>query len=238
MPRLACAGGQAPHSRPELIDTTGEERRGAVSFLRILEMLGVAVFAISGALAAGRKSLDLVGVIVTATVTAIGGGTLRDVLLDRHPVFWIGDTTYLWVIFAAALLTVVYSRRWSPPERSLAFADALGLALFTISGAQVAQSAGLGGVVVVIMGALTGVAGGVIRDVLTAEIPMILRRGPIYATACVVGVSLYLLLEMVLPRNVAALAGMASIAALRLAAILWNLTIPVFTLGDRRDQVG
>lgn len=207
-----------------------------MSFLRILEMLGVAVFAISGALAAGRKSLDLVGVVITATVTAIGGGTLRDVLLDRQPVFWIGDTTHLWVIFAAALCTVVYSRRWSPPERSLAVADALGLALFTISGAQIAQSAGLGGVVVVIMGTLTGVAGGVIRDVLTAEIPMIMRPGPIYATACVVGVSLYLLLEMALPRNVAALAGMASIAALRLAAILWKLTIPVFTLGDRRDR--
>jgi len=202
--------------------------------LRFLELVGVAVFAISGALAAGRKSLDLVGVIVIATVTAIGGGTLRDLLLDRQP-FWISDPVHLYVIFAAALLTVVYSRRWSPPERSLAVADALGLALFTISGAQVAQSAGLDGVVVVIMGTLTGVAGGVIRDVLTAEIPMIMRPGPIYATACVVGVSLYLLLEMVLPRNVAALAGMAAIATLRLAAILWKLTVPVFTLGDRRD---
>lgn len=206
-----------------------------MSFLRILEMLGVAVFAISGALAAGRKSLDLVGVVITATVTAIGGGTLRDLLLDRHPVFWIADTTNLWVIFGAALATVVYSRRWSPPERSLAVADALGLALFTISGAQVAQAAGLGGVVVVIMGTLTGVAGGVIRDVLTAEIPMIMRRGPIYATACVVGASLYLLLETALPRNVAAVGGMACIAALRMAAILWQLTVPVFSLGDRRD---
>ena len=82
-----------------------------MSFLRILEMLGVAVFAISGALAAGRKSLDLVGVVVTATVTPSGGGTLRDVLLDRHPVFLIADTANLWVIFGAALGTVVYSRR-------------------------------------------------------------------------------------------------------------------------------
>jgi len=94
-----------------------------VSFLRILEMLGVAVFAISGALAAGRKSLDLVGVVVAATVTAIGGGTIRDLLLGRHPVFWIADTANLWVIFAAALATVIYSRRWRPPERSLAVAE-------------------------------------------------------------------------------------------------------------------
>jgi uncharacterized membrane protein YeiH len=221
------------HTPPEDDDLIGR-RGGRVSFLRILEMLGVAVFAISGALAAGRKSLDLIGVVVTATVTAIGGGTIRDVLLDRHPVFWIADTANLWVIFAAALVTVLYSRRWSPPERSLAVADALGLALFTISGAQIAETAGLHGVVVVIMGTLTGVAGGVIRDVLTAEIPMIMRRGPIYATACIAGVAVYLLLEMLIPRDVAALAGMASIAALRLAAILWKVTVPVFTLGDAR----
>ena len=205
-----------------------------MSFLRILEMLGVAVFAISGALAAGRKSLDLVGVVVTATVTAIGGGTLRDVLLDRHPVFWIADTANLWVIFAAAVGTVIYTRRWPPPERSLAVADALGLALFTVTGAQIAQSAGMEGVVVVIMGTLTGVAGGVIRDVLTAQIPMVMRRGPIYATACIAGVAVYLLLETVLPRDVAAVVGMATIAALRLAAILWDLTVPVFSLGEPR----
>ena len=207
-----------------------------MSFLRILEMLGVAVFAISGALAAGRKSLDLVGVVVTATVTAIGGGTLRDVLLDRHPVFWIADTANLWVIFAAAVGTVIYTRRWPPPERSLAVADALGLALFTVTGAQIAQGAGMEGVVVVIMGTLTGVAGGVIRDVLTAQIPMVMRRGPIYATACIAGVAVYLLLETVLPRDVAAIAGMATIAALRLAAILWDLTVPVFTLREPRRE--
>ncbi|MFL5382465.1 MAG: trimeric intracellular cation channel family protein [Longimicrobiaceae bacterium] len=203
-----------------------------MSFLRILEMLGVAVFAISGALAAGRKSLDLVGVVVTATVTAIGGGTIRDLLLGRHPVFWIADTANLWVIFAAALATVIYSRRWQPPERSLAVADALGLALFSITGAQIAQAAGHAGVVVVIMGTLTGVAGGVIRDVLTAEIPMIMRRGPIYATACIAGIVVYLLLGMVIARDAAAVAGMASIAALRLAAILWKLTVPVFSLPE------
>jgi uncharacterized membrane protein YeiH len=158
-----------------------------MTFLRILELVGVAVFAVSGALAAGRKSLDLVGVVVTATVTAIGGGTLRDLLLDRHPVFWIADPLTLYVIFTAALATVVYARRWDPPERLLLVADALGLALFTIGGVQIAEHSGLGGVVAVIMGTMTGVAGGVIRDVLTTEIPMIMRRGRIYATAAILG---------------------------------------------------
>lgn len=200
--------------------------------LRFLEMVGVAVFAISGALAAGRKSLDLVGVVVIATVTAIGGGTLRDLLLGRRP-FWLGDPVYLYVIFVAALLTVVYTRRWAPPERALAVADALGLALFTISGAQIGERAHLPAVVVVIMGTLTGVAGGMLRDVLSAEIPMVMRRGRIYATAAILGAGVYLVLQSFIDRTVAALAGMACIAALRFAAILWDLTLPVFSLADR-----
>ena len=208
--------------------------RAREATLRFLEMVGVAVFAISGALAAGRKSLDLVGVIVIGTVTAIGGGTLRDLLLDRRP-FWLTDPVYLYVIFAAALLTVVYTRRWAPPERALAVADALGLALFTISGAQIAERSNLPVIVVVIMGTLTGVAGGMLRDVLTAEIPMVMRRGRIYATAAILGAFVYLILQSFIDRTVAALVGMACIAALRLAAIVWNLTLPVFSLSDPKN---
>lgn len=208
-----------------------------MGILRALELVGVAVFAISGALAAGRKSLDLLGVVVIATVTAVGGGTLRDLLLDRHPVFWIADPVHLYVIFSAALLTVFYARRFPPPERTLLIADALGLALFSISGAQIAERAGLPAIAVVIMATLTGVAGGALRDVLTAEIPLILRRGRIYATAAITGTILYLLLENVIDRTVAALAGMAAVAALRFAAIVWNLTLPVFTLpGSSSDR--
>jgi uncharacterized membrane protein YeiH len=203
--------------------------------LRILEFVGVAVFAASGALAAGRKSLDLLGVVVIATVTAVGGGTLRDVLLDRHPVFWIAEPAYLYVIVAAALLTVAYARRYRPPERLLLVADALGLALFSVSGAQIAEASGLRGVVVVIMGTLTGVAGGVFRDVLSAEIPLILRRGRIYATAAIAGIALYLLLQVVVDRSAAALTAMAFIAALRLAAIVWDLKLPVFSLPSLKD---
>lgn len=200
--------------------------------LLILEFIGVGVFAVSGALAAGRKKLDLLGVVVIATVTALGGGTVRDVLLDRHPVFWIAQPRYLYVSLAAALVTVIYTRHFRPPDRSLAYADAVGLAMFTVSGAQIAQSLQLDAGVVVLMGAITGVVGGVIRDILTAEIPLILRRGRFYATAAIAGVIVYLLLELVLPRNVAALAGMASIAALRIAAIHWALVLPVYHLPD------
>ena len=118
--------------------------------LYILDLVGVAVFAISGALAAGRKQLDLLGVVVIAVVTAIGGGTLRDVLLDRHPVFWIESPTYLSVILGAALLTVVYTRFFKPPHKALLVADALGLALFSISGAQIAEQVNLAPLLVIV----------------------------------------------------------------------------------------
>jgi len=201
--------------------------------LELIEFAGVAVFAASGALAAARKNLDLLGMVVIATVTAIGGGTVRDLLLDR-PVFWIVRDAYIYVILVAALATVVYTRRFHPPERALAVLDALGLAFFTIGGAQIAENLEHAGVVVVLMGTLTGVAGGMIRDVLTAEIPLILRKGQIYATAAIAGAVLYLVLQAGVDRTIAAYLGMTCIAAFRLGAIAWNWSLPVFRLPGER----
>ncbi len=201
----------------------------------VLDLVGVAVFAVSGALAAGRKSLDLLGVVVVATATAVGGGTLRDLLLYRHPIFWVSDPAYLAVIVAAALLTVAWSRARRPPGNALLVADALGLALFSIAGARIAEAAGVPAPLVVVMGALTGAAGGAVRDVLTAEIPLILRRD-VYATASILGVCVYLGLQALGgDRSVCALAGMVAVAALRLAAIFRGLHLPVFSLADRQD---
>jgi uncharacterized membrane protein YeiH len=196
----------------------------------------VAVFAISGVLAAGRKRLDWLGVAVVAVVTAIGGGTLRDVLLDRNPIFWVADPTYLLVILAATVFTLFYVRVRIPNPRALLIADALGLAFFTIGGVQIAQMSGLTGLIAVLMGTITGVAGGVMRDVLCAEIPLVLRRGHLYATATLVGAAFYLLLERLgMPRDAAALGGMATIAAVRFGAILWRLELPVLSLDQTND---
>jgi uncharacterized membrane protein YeiH len=198
--------------------------------LYILDLLGVAVFAASGALAAGRKRMDLLGVIVIGAVTAVGGGTLRDLLLDRHPVFWMADPSYLVVILASAFLTLVYVRYRRPPGNALAIADAFGLALFTIGGAQVAERAGVSNLIVVLMAAMTGVAGGVLRDVLLAEIPLILRRGDIYATASIAGATTYLLMKPTgMSSELTAVAGIAVVMLLRLAAIVWGLKLPVVT---------
>jgi uncharacterized membrane protein YeiH len=198
--------------------------------LHLLDILGVAVFAVSGALAAGRRELDLLGVVVIAALTAVGGGTLRDLLLNRHPIFWIADPSYLVVITVSALLTVLYARTYAPPAEALLVADALGLALFTMSGAQIAEAAGCPRIIVVLMGTMTGVAGGVLRDVLTGEIPLILRRD-IYATAAIAGVGLYLLAHALgVPRSWAFAAGAGGVVALRLLAIGWGLQLPIFRL--------
>ena len=205
--------------------------------LYLLDLCGVAVFAVSGALVAGRKQrFDLLGVAVIAIVTAIGGGTLRDVLLDRHPVFWIEDPTYLLVILWAAALTMICARFRRPPRISLLIADALGLALFTISGAQVAEQRNLTGTIVVVMGTVTGTAGGLLRDVLCAEVPLLLRQSELYATAAIAGATAYLMLQAAgVEQTPAALAGMATVAGLRLASILWRLRLPVFHVEDEEQ---
>jgi len=193
----------------------------------VLDLAGVAVFAASGVLAARGRGLDLLGVIVVAAITAIGGGTLRDLLLDRHPIFWITDVWYIIVITAAALLTVAYVRVRPPPGATLLVADALGLALFSLSGAQVAQAADCPPLIVVLMGTMTGVTGGVLRDVITAQVPLILRR-EIYATAAITGVAAYLALQTIgMPHALAFGTGMIVVVALRLLAIRWGLHLPV-----------
>jgi len=208
-----------------------------MTILQTLDYAGVAVFAVSGAIAAGRKGFDLLGVVVIALVTSIGGGTVRDVLLDRHPVFWIGNPTYLLVIVVTALLTVPYTRHFPTPRQTLLWADALGLAFFGISGAQVAENAHLPGIILVVMGTITSVFGGVLRDVLCNEIPMILRKGNIYATAAIAGVSLYVVaVSLGASREVASLLGMGVIAGLRFASIAWNLTLPVYQLPPDENE--
>lgn len=192
-----------------------------------LDLAGVAVFAASGVLAARDRNLDLLGIIVVAAITAIGGGTLRDLLLDRHPIFWITDHWYLVVITAAALLTVAYVRLRPPPGATLLVADALGLGLFALSGAQLAEAAQCPPLIVVLLGTMTGVTGGVLRDVITARVPLILQQ-EIYATAAIVGVAAYLALQAVgTPHPIAFGAGMAVVVALRLIAIRWRLHLPV-----------
>lgn len=195
------------------------------------DLFGTAVFAFSGILVAGRLRMDGFGVIVLAAVTAIGGGTIRDLIIGAEQVFWVADTLYLWVILGTAMLGLYIVRL---PRRlpwyMLPLADAFGLAVFTVIGADKALSHGTSGMVAVVMGVITGVVGGMIRDVLAREVPMVLQR-EIYATACILGGILYTgTLALGLPTLLATALGMLGTFILRVAAIRWHLSLPVFSL--------
>ncbi|MFM4705213.1 trimeric intracellular cation channel family protein [Aeromonas bivalvium] len=197
----------------------------------VSDMFGTAVFAFSGVLVAGRLRMDGFGVLVLAAVTAIGGGTIRDMILGATPVFWVRDTLYIWVILVTALLGMWLA---GLPKRLpwyvLPVADAFGLALFTVIGAQKALHFGASGLIAVLMGTMTGVAGGMIRDVLAREIPMVLQK-EIYATACILGGIVYTVaLECEVERVLAMFVSMGVVFGLRVAAIYWHLSLPTFSL--------
>ncbi|GJQ61322.1 MAG: membrane protein [Melioribacteraceae bacterium] len=203
------------------------------SLFYLFDLLGISVFAISGALAAGRKGLDLLGIIIISIVTAVGGGTLRDILLDRSPIFWIADPGYLVVIIISSFIAIWYVRKNKPPFRALLIADALGLAFFTIMGTQITDSYGFHPMIPVVMGTVTGVAGGVVRDILSAEVPLILRRD-IYASAAIGGSIIYLLFSYLgFGMVFSYVAGIITVLFLRSLAIIWGVRLPVFRLPDK-----
>ena len=199
-----------------------------------LGMAAVAVCAVTGALAAGRKRLDGIGVLFLAIVTALGGGTLRDVLLGSHPLFWIQDTNYLLVAVVFGVLTMATGRLWLRLERALVLGDALGLALFTAFGAQKAVELGSPPAVVIVMGVITGVAGGILRDLMVGEIAFVFLKGTLYASAALLAtVLLVALLRFGVPLEPGLSACTILCLLLRLAAIQWNLTIPIFDLREK-----
>lgn len=199
------------------------------SYFHWIDLLGVAVFAISGTLAAWRNQMDGFGVIVLASVTAIGGGTLRDLILDV-PVIWSNDNSYFYAIFIAAIGTILAVRnRLTIPHNTLQLFDALGLAFFVIMGTQKALDHGTSTMVAILLGTMSGVCGGMIRDVLCREVPMVFR-GELYAVTCIFGGVVYTgLLALGVGTALAMACGMVALLSLRLAAMKYQLTIPVFS---------
>ncbi|AWK82773.1 TPA: TRIC cation channel family protein [Photobacterium damselae] len=197
----------------------------------ILDMFGTAIFAISGVLLAGRLRMDPFGVVVLASVTAIGGGTIRDMALGATPVFWIHDTNYLWVIFITCIVSMwAVQQPKKMPWYFLPVADAIGLAVFVAIGVEKSLRFGASPMVAVIMGVITGCGGGVIRDVLAREVPMVLRT-EVYATACILGGIIHTsALSLGVHADVAAFAGIITTLTIRLAAIRWHLSLPAFAL--------
>lgn len=194
-----------------------------------VEHIATVFAAISGALAGKGKSVDLFGVVVLALVTAVGGGTLRDVILDARPVFWVADPSYVITATVSAVSFFVIARFWSMPNKILLIADAAGLALFTALGVHKSLSLGVSPIVAIAMGVTTGVAGGVIRDVLTNEIPLIIRHQvTLYATTSFFGATLFAILQSRIEISAAWAVAIGTTLLLRLAAIRWELRLPLF----------
>ncbi len=196
----------------------------------LLEHFGVAVAAITGVLAARGKRVDLFGVVVLAIVTAFGGGTVRDLCLGSTPVFWIADHRFLLNATGVAVLAFFVARLRRMPESVLLVADAFALAFFTMAGAEKSLALGTTAPIALAMGVITGVVGGILRDVLTGEIPLVFRQQIyLYATAALLGAGVYVLWVRWMPEwHLALLLGTLTTLALRLGAIRWKLSLPEF----------
>ena len=157
--------------------------------LQVVEAGATVAFALSGLLEAARKRLDAVGVCMVAGLTAFGGGTLRDVLLDRRPFFWVEHATWLWALLALCIAAMIFlrARHFAPTARAMQWPDALGLGLFAASGTQIALAAAMPGIVAVLMGVTTAVVGGVLRDIVCNEIPRAFKDRQPYAVCAFVG---------------------------------------------------
>ena len=195
--------------------------------LHLFSLLGSAVFAFSGALEAGRKKMDVFGVIVVALVTALGGGTLRDLLLPGKSVFWVTDSQPVITAIMVAVLTFYTIRPLGPvSRRMLLIADAAGLAFFTVLGVEKSLSCGLSPLISVMMGTITGIVGGIVRDILCNTIPLVLQR-EVYATASLAGGIMYLCLGITpLSPTWRTILAILTVFLIRLLALRLNLALP------------
>ncbi|HKI52009.1 MAG TPA: trimeric intracellular cation channel family protein [Geothermobacteraceae bacterium] len=196
-----------------------------MTLLYTLDLIGTAAFAASGAWAGVRREMDLFGVVVLGLVTAIGGGTLRDILLGSVPPFALQDESYLYLSIIVSLLVFVCHRQLQVLQHPLLIFDAIGLGTFVVIGTSKALEFGTGILGAVILGTMTATAGGVIRDLLSGRVPLILQR-EIYASACLAGsILLALLLQAPLPAWLPALLAALAVIGIRLLAIKrrWNL---------------
>ncbi|MFX0557649.1 trimeric intracellular cation channel family protein [Maribacter sp. CXY002] len=195
-------------------------------FYTLIDILGTVAFAISGVLVAMEKKLDVFGVFIIAFVTAVGGGTLRDVLIGNTPVGWMKEPMYILIILLAVVLAIFFSGRLKYFSRSLFLFDTIGIGLYTMVGIQKGLSAELAPVICIALGTMTASFGGVLRDILCKEIPVIFRK-EIYATVCILGGAIYfLLIQFPLDSTLAYIVGIVSIIVLRILAVRFKISLP------------
>jgi len=195
-------------------------------FLQTIDILGTVAFAISGVLVAMSKRMDAFGVYIVAFVTAVGGGTLRDTLIGQTPVFWMNDMTFITVISIASILAMIFRNYIKHLRKSLFLFDTIGIGLYTIIGIEKGISADLHPVICIALGTMSACFGGVIRDILCNEIPVIFRK-EIYATACILGGSVYFILrELLTDDNLIFIIAISIVISVRLIAVIFKISLP------------
>ena len=195
-------------------------------FFQIIDILGTIAFAISGVLVALNKRMDAFGVLIIAFVTAVGGGTLRDVMIGVHPVAWMTNMTYVYVIIAATILAVIVKKQITYLRTSLFLFDTIGIGLYTVVGIETGLVAGLHPIICIALGTMTACFGGVLRDILCNEIPVIFRK-EIYATACILGgLSYFLLREFMADTNLVSVVAAIVVISTRLIAVKFHISLP------------
>ena len=210
-----------------MLDTSWLLLNGTILF----EVIGTLAFALSGLIEAARKKLDLVGMAMVSGLAAFGGGTLRDVLLDRRPFFWFENDIWVWIIIAICLGSLLFmrSRHLEPTERAMQWPDAIGLGAFTAGGTQLALSAGVPAVISVIMGVLTAIFGGVLRDIVVNEIPKAFSDHIPYAVIAFTGGWVVVGLGALnVEAFIAVAVGAVFTIALRVAALLFGWRLPIW----------
>jgi len=194
----------------------------------ILDILGTIAFAISGALVAMNKKMDPFGVFIIAFVTAVGGGTLRDVLIGKQPVIWMTDITYVFLISSAVFIAILFRKKLKHLQKSLFLFDTIGLGIFTITGTEIGINAHFHPVISIALGTMTASFGGVIRDILCNEVPILFRK-EIYATACIFGSIAFIILHHLnIDQTIVYVSTILIVIAIRLVAVKYKLSLPTF----------
>jgi uncharacterized membrane protein YeiH len=204
-----------------------------ITFMLVIYLIAITAEAMSGALAAGRRNMDIFGVAVIAFVTALGGGTIRDIVLGHYPLGWTQHPEYVYLVIGAGLLTTVVARFMHRLKQLFLVLDAFGLVAFSLIGCNTALELGYPTVVVIMAGMITGISGGIVRDVLCNQVPVVFRR-ELYASVSLAVCGLFLLLRSAeLNQNLSIGVCFAGGLAMRLLAIRFRWRLPVFSYQER-----
>jgi len=203
-----------------------------LSFFNVLDLLGTVAFTISGALSAMNRRLDLFGIFIIAFVTAIGGGTIRDILIGNTPVTWMENTIYIYLIGFITILAIIFRKKLDHLKKSLFLFDSIGLGIFTITGVEIGIQNDLNPIISITLGTMTGTFGGVVRDILCNEIPVIFRK-EIYATACIVGgLAFITFYELGMAQDVIYIITSVTVIVIRLLVVKFHISLPLFYLSQ------